>query len=133
MLLFALKLTGAALGAFVILFTLVAIEQRRGRFLFPRVRARLDSGLTWLVVKVEAMIHLPRMMKHTASTAASQARSVAATSRATSLARRRTAVAVPHHSESDSHLATLRKHRSDTALTPEEAKKLRHLKLEERF
>ena len=143
----ALIVTSAALGAFVMHFGLVAYEMRRGRRVVLRgVRAWFDDVLRHVADYLRAAPHLPRTASIRAQEQASKVRSLmaprpalyrtedrkrAARRRAEKVydrARRRAA-----DTSLDTHLSALKQHRTDTALTPEEAKMLRNQKLEERF
>ena len=117
----------AALALFVALYQLVRFETIRGeRVVLGRVR----GGLDWLVDAGSEILSsgIRAAVNHW------QLRSDRPTTDANVVSLMRHATKTPLTvTHTDNHLSKMRDHKTDTALTPAQQRKLRHKKLEERF
>jgi len=118
--------TGALLALFVFVLFIVARESRRGhRFVLGQVRSRLDQACLWserTVMKVRqrlgSLVYRSRPTQEGANVETLLRHAT------------RTPLTVTY---TNNHLSKMHDHKSDTALTPAQGKKLRDKKLEERF
>lgn len=117
----------ATLALFVVLYKLVRHEDKEGqRIVFSRVRAFIDRvidtvarfGLS-IVKSVVGVFHRARQPRPDRELTSALMRHAT-----------RTPLTVQH---TNNHLSQIRDHKSETALTPTQGRKLRKKKLEERF
>ncbi len=117
----------ASLALFVALYKLVRLEATKGeRVVFIRVRAFFDQ-------MIDAVTRLCLATLRSITSAFFQVRQPRPDRELTSALMRhatRTPLTVQH---TDNHLSQMRDHKSETALTSAQGRKLRKKKLEERF
>lgn len=129
-----LALPGIVLGVTILLFAgmvlLVAAEQKAGvRKVSPRLRGWFDrvlSGFGAILRRILKTIHISCIyLIH-------QLRYAIAAAIAPRPRKRKPKASVQYE-RTDSHLSSIHDHKTDTALTEAQKKKLRNQKLEERF
>lgn len=130
-----LLLPGSILASATVFLTvalvIVAKEQKIGRRLFlSTVRGWIDRRLENISFRVRQLLHVITIsiMYLVHQVRAALARAIAPQPR-----RRRQPNDRLQFEKTDNHLSSMHDHKSDTALTPTQKKKLRHQKLEERL
>jgi len=118
---------GATSALFVTLYFVISREALRGERVFlPRARQRLDTVVDWLAARHGIVWSaMQRMLPVRTASATDRQLAQALFRNAT-----RTPLTVTH---TKNHLSQMRDHKTETALTPAQGRKLRHKKLEERF
>ena len=131
MLLIPISMLAAAITILVVALVVVGSEQQKGERLFlGRVRGWIDRRCDALAVRVRQLTHIIGMscMYVVHQLRAGLARAIAPQPR-----RRKQPQERLQFEKTSNHLSSMHDHKTDTALTPAQKKKLRNKKLEERF
>lgn len=131
MLLIPISVLAAATVILTVALVVVGKEQQRGERLFlPRVRGWVDRRLHSFAKRVR---QLARVIGVSCRYVVHQLRSGLARAIAPQPRRRKQPQERLQFEKTNNHLSSMHDHKSDTALTPAQKKKLRNKKLEERF
>ena len=131
MLLIPISVLAAATAILVVALVVVGKEQKKGERLFlGRTRSWIDRRCDGFTKRVRQIVHVVGV---SFMYVVHQFRAGLAAAIAPQPRRRKQPKERLEFSKTDNHLSSMHDHKSDTALTPAQKKKLRNQKLEERL